>query len=317
MDRDGRMKHSQANVGDVELHVAALGAGRPVLFCHGFPDVWIGWRRQMEAVAAAGYQAIAVDMRGYGRSSGPEDPLAYTPFHTLGDMVGLLDALDLPEAAIVGHDFGAATAWLAGLLRPDRFKAVFGISVPFLPPGAPSLFETMVAASKRSFYMFRQREAEADVRWANAAVTYPSALYWTSAAAPPEDRWDPFDAEHEMWRPAPVAAPAWADPADIAYAVAEFQRTGFHRPLNSYRSLQLFSDVGKAFKGRTISQPCFFLTGEADGLAKVRAIDEAALRRDAPGLRSVEILPDVGHWPHREAPRVTNDLLVRFLKEAY
>jgi pimeloyl-ACP methyl ester carboxylesterase len=125
------MKHSQIAVGDVELHVVEIGAGKPLLFCHGFPDVWIGWRRQMEAVAAAGYRAIAVDMRGYGRSTGPENPTAYTMFHTVGDMVGLLDALELPTVTIVGHDFGAATVWYAAMMHPDRFTAVFGISVPY------------------------------------------------------------------------------------------------------------------------------------------------------------------------------------------
>lgn len=311
------MRHSQVDVGDVELHVVELGAGQPVLFCHGFPDVWIGWRRQLEVVAAAGYRAIAVDMRGYGRSSGPDDELAYTPLHTLGDMIGLLDALGLPEAAIVGHDFGAATAWLAQLLRPDRFRAVFGISLPFVAPGGPSFFAAMEAAGKDSFYMFRQREPEADERWADAATSYPAALYWMSASPSPEDRWDPFDADRPMWRPAPVRYPPWADPADVDYAVAEFQRTGFHRALNGYRSLQLFFDLGKAFTGLTISQPCFFLTGEADGLMKVRSLDEAALRRSAPGLRGVTILPDVGHWPHREATAATNELLVNFLEQAY
>jgi len=309
------MNHSQVNVGDVELHVVELGAGKPVLFCHGFPDVWIGWRRQMEAVAAAGYRAIAVDMRGYGRSTGPDDPTAYTMFHTVGDMVGLLDALALPTATIVGHDFGAATAWYASMMRPDRFTAVFGISVPYLPLGGPSLFDAMEVAGKGdSFYMFKQRAPEADARWADARTSYPSFLYWSSAAAPAADRWDPLDTVRDMYRPAPVAIPPWADPADIDYAVAEFERTGFHRPLNYYRSLQHFFDLGKAYKGVAIRQPAFFLIGEADGVNKMRPVDEAALRQVTPGLRGVRVLPDVGHWVHREAPDVTNALLTAFLR---
>lgn len=310
------MKHNQIDVGGIQLHVVEAGAGSPVLLCHGFPDVWIGWRRQMEALADAGYRAIAVDMRGYGRSTGPDDPAAYTAFHTVGDMVGLLDALGLAKATIVGHDFGAATAWYAALLRPDRFKAVFAISVSFIPPGGPSLFAAMEAAGKReTFYMFRQREPEAEDKWANAAVTYPSFLYWSSAAAPPDQRWDPFDGEREMWRPAPVSVPPWANADDIAYAVREFQRTGFRRPLNSYRSLEPFSDLGRAFKGLTVVQPSFFLTGDADGVSKMRPVDEAALRQDVPGLRGVRSLPDVGHWPHREAPEATNALLLDFLSD--
>ncbi len=309
------MNHSQVSVGDVELHVVELGTGEPVLFCHGFPDVWIGWRRQMEAVAAAGYRAIAIDMRGYGGSTGPDDPTAYTPFHTVADLVGLLDALSLPTVTLVGHDFGAATAWYAAMMRPDRFTAVFAISVPYLPLGGPSLFEAMEAAGKAdSFYMFKQREPEADQRWSDASTTYPGVLYWSSATPAPEDRWDPFDTEREMYRSAPVSVPPWADPADIAYAVAEFERTGFHRPLNYYRSLQSFFDLGKGYKGVTIRQPAFFLTGEADGVNKIRPVDEAELQQAVPGLRGVRVLPDVGHWAHREAPDVTNELLVTFLR---
>jgi pimeloyl-ACP methyl ester carboxylesterase len=310
------MKHSQVQVGSIQLHVVEHGSGRPVLFCHGFPDVWIGWRRQMEAVAAAGYRAIAMDTRGYGRSTGPENPDAYTQFHIVGDLVGLLDALDLPTMTVVGHDFGAATAWYAAMMRPDRFIAVFGISVPYLPLGKPSVFETMEAAGKADkFYMFRQREPEADVRWADAETTYPGFLYWSSSTPPEQDRWNPFDAAQAMMRPAPVPIPPWADRADVDYAVAEFKRTGFHKPLNYYRALQPFFDLGKAFAGVTILQPSFFLTGEADGVNKMRPVDDAELRKNMPGLRGVRVLSDVGHWPHREASDTTNELLLDFLSD--
>jgi pimeloyl-ACP methyl ester carboxylesterase len=94
----------------------------------------------------------------------------------------------------------------------------------------------------------------------------------------------------------------------------EFERTGFHRPLNYYRSLQSFYDLGKAFKGVAIRQPSFFLTGEADGVNKIRAVDAAEMRKTAPGLRGVSVLPNVGHWAHREASDKTNALLLTFLR---
>lgn len=309
------MKHSQVDVGDIEMHVVELGAGKPILFCHGFPDIWIGWRKQMEAVARAGYRAIAVNMRDYGRSTGPDDPAAYTFFHIVADLVGLLDALGLSAVTVVGHDFGAAAAWYAAMMRPERFTAVFGISTPYLPLGGPSLFEAMKTAGKAdSFYMFKQREPEADARWADARTSYPSFLYWSSAAPTPVDRWNPFDTAREMYWPAPVAIPPWADLADIEYAVAEFERTGFHRPLNYYRSLQNFFDLGKAYKGVILGQPSFFLTGEVDGVNKIRPVDEAGLRCSIPGLRGFHIMRDVGHWVHRESPDATNALLVEFLR---
>lgn len=312
------MKRTNVSVGAVDLHVVELGAGKPVLFCHGFPDVWIGWRRQMEAVAAAGYRAIAFDSRGYGRSSGPDDPLAYTPYHTIGDIVGLLDVLDLPQAAVVGHDFGAGAAWYAGLLRADRFPALFAISVPFVRPGNPSYFELMARAGQQdAFYMFQQRKPEADLQWADARTSYPGFLYWSSGSPPLEDQWDPCDTARPMWRAAPVPCPPWADPADVSYAIREFERTGFGKPLNSYRSLQAFFDLAQIWRGRKLECPAFFLAGERDGIARLRPYDEPAMRQDVPNLVGFRVLANVGHWPHREAADVTNELLVTFLKQAY
>ncbi|PRY04366.1 alpha/beta fold hydrolase [Paraburkholderia sp. BL25I1N1] len=129
------MKQQFIQANGINLHVVEVGSGKAVLFCHGFPDTWRGWRRVMRAVAKAGYRATAMDMRDYGRSSAPDDPTLYTILHTVGDVVGVLNALGLDQAVIVGHDFGASVAWNADLMRPDRFRAVFGISVPFTPRG--------------------------------------------------------------------------------------------------------------------------------------------------------------------------------------
>jgi len=307
------MKHAQITVGPIELHVVELGEGPPVLLCHGFPDLWRGWRPQMEALAAAGYRAIALDMRGYGRSSAPDDPTRYTPFHTVGDLVGLLDALGLPEVTIVGHDFGASVAWNAALLRPDRFTAVFCASLPYTPRGDRSILESMAAAGRDSFYMFDQLRPEAAGRWADAAVTYPAFLYWSSGSPPPTERWDPFASLWTSLRPAPVAIPPWADPDDVAYAVQEFRRTGFRGALGYYRSIQPWFDLAAPYKGAVIRQPSFFLVGAVDGLNLLRRTTETELRVGLPGLRGFLELPGVGHWPNREAPNAFNAALLGFL----
>ena len=129
----------------VSLHVTEQGEGPAILFCHGFPDTSYTWRQQMKAVASAGYRAVAPDMRGYGGSTAPEDAMVYTPLHTAGDLVGLLDTLKIPTAVLVGHDWGATHAWNAALMRPDRFRAVFCLSVPYVPRGNVSVFERMRA----------------------------------------------------------------------------------------------------------------------------------------------------------------------------
>src|SRR5580692_7896125 len=100
-------KEHEIPTNGIFLHVTELGEGPAVLFCHGFPDTSYTWRRQMTAIASSGYRAIAPDMRGYGRSSAPSDSTLYTPLHTAGDLFGLLDALNISTAILVGHDWGA------------------------------------------------------------------------------------------------------------------------------------------------------------------------------------------------------------------
>jgi pimeloyl-ACP methyl ester carboxylesterase len=118
-----RYKEYDVATNGISLRVTEQGEGPAVLFCHGFPDTPYTWRRQMQAIASAGYRAIAPDMRGYGRSSAPADSTLYTPLQTTGDLVGLLDALKIPSAVLAAHDWGASHAWAAGL-RPDSIHGL-------------------------------------------------------------------------------------------------------------------------------------------------------------------------------------------------
>ena len=133
--------HRTVEANGIPIHLAEAGSGPLVLLCHGFPESWYSWRHQLKALAEAGYRAVAPDMRGYGRTGQPHEIDQYTLFHLVGDMVGVLDALSAPEAAVVGHDWGAPVAWHCALLRPDRFRAVAGLSVPFIPRGSDAADE--------------------------------------------------------------------------------------------------------------------------------------------------------------------------------
>src|SRR3989440_10909831 len=94
----------------IRMHIAEQGAGPLVLLCHGFPESWYSWRHQLAALAAAGFHAVAPDMRGYGGSDRPEAIDRYTIHHLVGDVVGLIDVLGAPAAVIAGHDWGATVA---------------------------------------------------------------------------------------------------------------------------------------------------------------------------------------------------------------
>jgi pimeloyl-ACP methyl ester carboxylesterase len=310
---DGLKEYDVATNG-ISLHVTEQGEGPAVLFCHGFPDTSFTWRRQMKAVASAGYRAIAPDMRGYGRSSAPADAVLYTPLQTTGDLVGLLDALAISSAVLVGHDWGATHVWNAALMRPDRFTAVFGLSVPYVPRGDVSVFERMRTSGRQNdFYMFEQIRPNADEIWADAAVTIPGALYWASGSAPADTRWSPMDPARSLHRPAPAPMPPWAPPDYVTHNIAEFQRTGFQGGLNYYRAAEPYFYLSAAFKGAKIAQPSWFVWGKADGLKELYPLTMEQMRTGLPGLVGAVELDAVGHWVQHEAAAEVSDQLVRFL----
>jgi pimeloyl-ACP methyl ester carboxylesterase len=309
------IKETEIATNGIHLHVTELGEGPAILFVHGFPDTAYTWRKQMQAVAAAGFRAIAPDMRGYGGSSAPADPTLYTPFQTVGDLVGLLDARQVPEAIIVGHDWGANVAWNAAMMRPDRFKAVFCLAVPYSPRGKASMLDAMKAAGHgNDFYMFEQIRPDADQIWADAAVTIPGILYWASGSAPAAEAWNPFDPDRSLHRKAPDRLPAWIERDYLAHNIAEFQRTGFHGALNYYRAVQPFFDLSGAYLGAKISQPSYLIWGKSDGLFPIYHLTEAMMRDRLPGLRGYVGLDGVGHWVQHEAATQVNQDLITFAR---
>jgi pimeloyl-ACP methyl ester carboxylesterase len=269
----------------------------------------------MRAVAAAGYHAVAPDMRGYGRSSAPADATLYTPLQTVGDLVGLLDALDVPSAIIVGHDWGASTAWAAAMMRPDRFKAVFCMTVPYVPRSDVGFLEYMrITGRQNDFYMFEQARPEADQIWADAAVTIPGVLYWASGSAPADTRWSPMHPARSLYRKAPGPLPSWAEPDYVAHNISEFQRTGFHGALNYYRAFEPFFYLSGAYKGAIISQPSFYMSGKSDGLNELYPLSERQIRAGLPGLVGRVELDNVGHWVQHEASAEVSKQLIQFIR---
>ncbi|MBC7799769.1 MAG: alpha/beta hydrolase [Gemmatimonadaceae bacterium] len=139
-------------------------------------------------------------------------------------------------------------------------------------------------------------------------------LYWASGAPPVAARWGPFDPARNLARPIPAGARLRADPAYVAYNIAEFQRTGFHGGLNYYRAVQSAFDLTAAYKGAVIRQPSFYMTGTADPIYALRPTTTEALRAGLPGLVGHEELDGIGHWPQHEAPDTVNRALLGFLR---
>jgi pimeloyl-ACP methyl ester carboxylesterase len=174
--------HRTVGVNGLHIHLAEQGTGPLVLLCHGFPESWYSWRHQLSALAEAGYRAVAVDMRGYGGTDRPSEIDQYTLFHLIGDMVGLLGPLGAEQAVIAGHDWGAVVAWHAALLRPDLFRGVIGLSVPFRPRGPVRPTTVMPQTEDHVFYQLYlqtpdvpEAELERDIRRFIRGVLYSNS----------------------------------------------------------------------------------------------------------------------------------------------
>ncbi len=312
------VRELQVDANGLSFHVLEQGEGPAVLFCHGFPDTARTWLSQMRAVAEAGYRAVALDMRGYGESYAPADASLYTALHIAGDLVGVLDALGIERAVLVGHDWGADHAWRAALMRPDRFRAVVSLGIPYLPRGEVSHWDALRSQGleDRSYY-FDMLEPGAKARFAAAEETIPSVLYWLSASPPADARWDPKDPAKNMLRPAPVDVPGWADPDYVHHTIRTFARTGFRGGLNHYRALQATFDLTPAYKDAVVRHSSLYIYGAADALTDMfhptpPTLEE--LRRTLPGLVDIVRLENAGHWMQHEAADRVNAALLDFLK---
>ena len=182
--------HRMVETNGIRLHVAEQGEGPLIILCHGFPECWYSWRHQLQALAKAGFRAVAPDLRGYGRSDRPEEVERYTILHDVGDIVGLVDALGAEQAVIAGHDIGAAIAWQAALLRPDRFRGVIALGPPFRPRafgGGSAPPTTLMPQNENAvFYQlyFQTPEAEAALgRDIRRTVPFPVLLALRRQAA--------------------------------------------------------------------------------------------------------------------------------------
>jgi len=317
------VRHRTLASNGIQMHVAEAGpdSGPLVLLCHGFPESWYSWRHQLPALAAAGYHAVAPDMRGYGQTDKPESVHAYTQLHHVADMVGLLDALGAPTATIVGHDWGAPVAWNAALLRPDRFGAVAAMSVPWSPraPMAPTSMMKMLFGDSWFYFLYFQEPGRAESELdANVEKFLRAFLYSLSGDASGEQMAGLIGGpktgkmlEHLL---VPDVLPGWLTEQDLAFYAGEFGRTGFRGGLNWYRCADLSWELTGAWSDARIRQPAVFIAGDRDGVITMMPGAVDAMKESVPGLRRALVIPGCGHWTQQERPHEVNDALLEFLR---
>jgi pimeloyl-ACP methyl ester carboxylesterase len=140
--------------GTVTLQAVAAGpkGGPVVVLLHGFPEFWYGWRRQIAPLAAAGFRVIVPDQRGYNLSSKPVGVAAYALTELVSDVIAIADQLGQEKIFLAGHDWGAAVAWSAALLYPERIARLVVLNVPH-PSVMRKYISTRPRQLLRSWYM--------------------------------------------------------------------------------------------------------------------------------------------------------------------
>ena len=319
--------HRTLETNGIRMHVAEQGTGPLVVLCHGFPESWYSWRHQLAALAEAGFHALAPDMRGYGQTDRPAEIEAYTLLHLVGDMVGVLDALGEPSAVIAGHDWGAPVAWHAALLRPDRFRAVIGLSVPYWPRRPVRPTTAMAQTDDALFYQLyfqtpgvAEAELERDVR-----LTIRRVLFSASGDRPREASGASRSGEVGMVPRSggflsrmidPPSLPAWLTEADVDFYAGEFTRTGFRGGLNWYRNIDRSWELMAPFAGARVQVPALYVAGDRDLVVAFRGMDQLIpnLKMLVPNLRRTLMLPGCGHWTQQERPADVNAAMLEFLR---
>jgi pimeloyl-ACP methyl ester carboxylesterase len=302
------------------IHLVEQGSGPLVLLVHGFPESWYSWRHQLPVLAAAGYRAVAVDVRGYGRSSKPGDTAAYRMLELVADNVAVVEALGEESAVIVGHDWGATIAANSALLKPEVFRAVGLLSVPYTPRGGPRPSDAFARmGGDEEFYVSyfqesgrAEAEIEPDVRgWLGGFYAALSADTMPSPAAP-----DPhFVGKGGTLRDRFPAGrlPEWLSDGDLDVYAGEFERTGLTGALNRYRNMDRDWEDLVAVDAAPIVQPSLFIGGGLDASTTWLADAIDAYPKTLPGLVSSHILDGCGHWIQQERPAEVNRLLTDWL----
>ncbi len=315
----GEITHRTIETNGIAMHIAEAGAGPLVLLLHGWPESWYSWRHQLPALAAAGYHAVAPDVRGYGRSDAPRAVEAYSMKELTADYVGLLDALGERTAVVAGHDWGAPMAWSSALLYPERYRAVVGMSVPYTgrPPAPP--LQLLGQAFKGAFFYIvyfqdvgvAEAELEADPRRSLRLI-----LYAASGDAPPAPGFagKPKDSGLLDGMTDPAELPSWLSEEDLDYFAGEFKRAGFRGGINRYRNMDRDWHELPQLEGARIRQPALFIAGEKDGVIALNPGGVETMRRQCDDLRKVVLLPGCGHWTQQERPAEVNAELIAFLK---
>lgn len=279
--------HRIADLGDVRLHYVEAGRGPLVVLLHGFPEFWYAWRRQIPALAAAGFRVVAPDMRGYGESSKPRGVEAYAARLLAGDVAGIIRSCGEERAFVVGHDWGAGVAWQFAMRHPEMLRRLVILNGPH-PIALQRALRTW-KQFKKSWYMFAFQLPRLPERMcARDDFALLTAAFRNDARA------GAFTEE------------------DLAKYREAFAREGALTGMLNYYRAAMRKRLAGGGGSRRIDAPVLVLWGEKD-----RHIGKelAEPPRDLVPNARVEFVPTASHWIAHDEPELVSRRLAEFFRE--
>ena len=291
----------------IELSVHTAGEGKPIVLCHGWPEIAYSWRHQVQPLVDAGYQLIIPNQRGYADSDAPDPVESYDVDHLCKDLLGLLDHFGHKDALFVGHDWGAIVVWNLALMHPDRVAGVINLSVPYMRRGAREWVGFWEEVLGPDFYIvhFNRQPGVADAAFAENTRRLLGNLYRTKAWLEPAG---------EAIEGMPLISLARSDSAsgeplmsedELRVFVRAFETSGFTGGLNWYRNFTRNWHLTADYPER-IDHPALMIYGDYDVVPKAKNLKEVVPKVEEHAL-------PCGHWIQQECPEETNRIMLEWL----
>jgi pimeloyl-ACP methyl ester carboxylesterase len=294
------------------------GTGPAVILLHGFPEGAYSWRKQVPAIAGAGFRAIAPDQRGYAGATVVTKVDGYDHVELALDVIALMDAEGIERASLVAHDWGAALAWNIALLHPERISSLVALSVPYGGRSrGPPIASLRCKVGDAFFYMLyfqepgvAEAELEVDVRESLRRFYYSASgegrdggllgLYANTAKL-------------LETLPAPAGLPSWLDAEDLDRYTEAFEASGFAGPIGWYRSMDRTWERTPHLAGVKVEQPALFVAGARDPVVIFNPLALERMPSIVPRLAGSRLLEGAGHWIQQERPEEVNAEILGFL----
>ncbi len=283
-----KVEHRTVDCGDIRLHTALAGPenGRPLIFLHGFPEFWYGWRKQIDFFAKQGFRVIVPDQRGYNLSERPAGIENYRVDLLAADVVHLMDALHIRKAVVVGHDWGAAVNWALSSMYPDRIEKSVIINVPH-PVIMRETLESSLDQLQKSWYMFFFQIPRIPER----LMSLDDWSYFTAALKSGSINSTFTDEDMSQYRR------AWSRPGAMT-AMLNWYRAALQHPFD--------------LRDKRVVVPLLIIWGSRDAVLGKEMVEPSLRYAD---LGRIVFFDENTHWVHHEAPERVNTAILNFVNE--